>query len=87
MLRAKHLLNTLFGVHAQVSVVAVVVAVVAYVILRVSSYADYIHTKTQLSAGPRCKRLSTGASREAPVDNDCFGYWACPDPLAVGLGT
>ena len=31
------------------------------------------------------QRLSTGASREAPVDNDCFGYWACPDPLAIGL--
>ena len=30
------------------------------------------------------KRLSTGASREAPVDNDCFGYWARPDPLAIG---
>ena len=31
-----------------------------------------------------CERLSTGASSEAPVDNDCFGVWACPDPLAIG---
>ena len=30
------------------------------------------------------RRLWTGASREAFVHNDCFGYWARADPLAIG---